>query len=218
MSFAPVPARIGETQQTSAEQQLSARIQIPRLRSPDLHAKHCLDGPEFRLSVKPTKEDEVSVIASAGHDMFPTIGDTWRGSHSEERTRSRMAEAVQVVVGAEQSRRGYHSHSSLLGNLSRYRRDNVLSLINTTCGHLRASLGMISVLKDQMLSSALDVDDYSLPTFHPQILGTEATAEDESRSAAALGGSMPSVGVRVQRAATPRRPAPVRRVRRQRCV
>jgi hypothetical protein len=100
--------------------------------------------------------------------MFPTIGDAWRSIHPEEVTRSRPAETVEMVVGAEQSRLAHQRHSSLLGNLSRYCRDNVLSSINAACRDLRASLGMVAMLEDQELSSALDIDHHSLPAFHPQ--------------------------------------------------
>lgn len=90
-----------------------------------------------------------------------------------------MTEAIEVVVGAQQCRFGGQCHSGLLGDLPCHRREEILFWIDAACGYLRPSVGMVSVLEHEKLSSSLDVYDNPLATLHLQIVRTEVTAELE---------------------------------------
>jgi len=146
-----------------------------------LAPKHRLHRPKFRFLVEPAEKDEVGILPSAGDDVFPTVGQTWRGIHSEEVTRGGLAKTVQMVMGAQKRRFGVQCHSDFLGDLARDRCLKLLVWIDATCRYLRPSFGMVPVLEDQKLSSPLDVDDNPLATFHRQIVGAHVTAELESR-------------------------------------
>jgi hypothetical protein len=124
----------------------------------------------LRLRVEPAKKDEVGVFPAAGHDVFPLIGEPWRSINPEEVARRRLAEAVQMVVSAEEAGLGNQSHSGLLCDLPCYRCVKILLGVDTTCGYLRAGFGMVSMLEDQKLLSPLDVDDNSLTAFHLRIV------------------------------------------------
>ena len=102
--------------------------------------------------------------------MFPPIGEAWWSIYAKEVTRRRFAQSVHVIVRAEKRGLPDECHAGLLGYLPCDRSHEILVWFDATCRHLRPGLRVVSVLEDEKLPSALDVDDDPLTTLHTGIV------------------------------------------------
>lgn len=142
-------------------------------------AEDRLNGPELRRRIEPTIEDKRRVLAVARDDVLPHTWQPFRGIRAEEVAEGRLAESVEMFVRPKKRWLRVKTYARLFTNLADRRGDQPLVLMNTASRNLGSCIGMVAMVEDEQTVLPFDVDDNSLPEWHPddrKSLGTVSSA------------------------------------------